>query len=111
MTTKEKARQALAELAEQAQLREIPFDYDAAEDVVYFTLGTSDEAVTVPLAEGLYVDIDAETEQVVGIELIRFKERFCQQYPELRQAWETVQQAERKVLESFSSLVQVSLAA
>jgi len=50
------------------------------------------------------VDIDAETEQVVGIELIRFKGRFCQQYPELRQAWETVQQAERRVLESFSSL-------
>jgi uncharacterized protein YuzE len=111
MTTKEKARQALVELAEQAQLREIPFDYDDVEDVMYFTLGTSDEAVTVPLAEGLYVDIDAETEQVVGIELIRFKERFCQQYPELRQAWETVQRAERKVLESFSSMAQVGLAA
>jgi hypothetical protein len=78
---------------------------------MYSTLSTSDEAITVPLAEELYVDIDAKTEQVVGIELIRFKERFCQQYPELRQAWETVRQAERKVLESFSNLAQVSLAA
>ena len=73
MTTKEKARQALVELTKQAQLREIPFDYDPAEDVMYFTLSTSGEVVTVPLAEGLYVDIDAETEQVVGIELIRSK--------------------------------------
>jgi hypothetical protein len=53
---------------------------------MYSTLSTSDEAITVPLAEELYVDIDAKTEQVVGIELIRFKERFCQQYPELRRA-------------------------
>ncbi len=110
MTAIEKAKRALAELTEQIKVRDIPFDYDEAEDIIYFTLGPSDEAITVPLDEGLYVDIDTESNRLVGIELIRFRKSFCQQYPELERAWESVRQAEREFMESFANLARANIA-
>ena len=111
MTVIEKARQALAELTEQIKVRDIPFDYDEVEDIIYFTLGPSEEAITVPLAEGLYVDLDTESDRLVGIELVRFRESFCQQYPELGRAWESVRQAEQEFMESFVNLAKVNIMA
>jgi uncharacterized protein YuzE len=78
--------------------------YDDDEDVIYFTLGQSNEAVTVALADGLFVDLDTATQQIVGIELIQFKRKFCAAYPMLAQAWDAMQRAQRKLVEQFSAV-------
>ena len=95
----------LCEIADPQGIPVVNYDYDADEDVIYFTLGRADEAVTVALADGLFVDLSTDTHDIVGIELIRFKQKFCVAYPELAQAWETAQQAQRNLVERFSAVM------
>ena len=104
MSVKEQAKHAFTELVRRIQSQTVTYHYDAAEDVIYFTLGQTEEAVTVALADDLFVDLDTMTQQIVGIELIRFKQKFCAVYPALAQAWDSIQRAQRNLVEQFSTV-------
>jgi uncharacterized protein YuzE len=55
----------------------IKFEYDKATDAAYLTLSRSKIRESEEVQPGLIVDFDAD-DRVVGVEILRFAERFAQ---------------------------------
>ena len=52
--------------------------YDARGDVLYFSLGAAQDAISVEIDDGVVVRMDPITEQVVGITVVDLSKRFME---------------------------------
>ena len=53
----------------------VAISYDAESDVLYITLGSAQPAIAVETQDGNLMRIDPETDELVGITVLDFKEK------------------------------------
>ncbi len=61
--------------------KNIQLDYDDIADVLYVSFGKPQRAKTNPITDADLVRFDPQTEEVVGITIIAYKERYSPKKP------------------------------
>ena len=60
----------------QIKVPKVYIDYDKRADVLYITLGKTRPGISVEVDDWIHVTVDPYTDDVVGITIIDFKERY-----------------------------------
>jgi hypothetical protein len=94
--------------------KRFPFRYDVRNDMLHLFITSSEDTVSTPGFEGVYIDYHPETKRIVGMTFLAFQKRFLQK-PEVandvRMAWAKNRWKFKIIsyLESFAGLFGISL--
>ena len=72
-----------------SELHDIQFDSEA--DILYIAFGAQQEALSIPLdvpGEDLYLRVNAESLQVVGLDILHFRRTFLPKHADAKQAFD-----------------------
>lgn len=58
-------------------------EYDQDEDILYIRTPDAGPAVLEPIGEGIWVNIEPDTKQIVGFNIEGFRESFLPSHPEI----------------------------